>query len=80
MPTVVVPIQSKHQCECFDPMCPHPGMPHQCQRTSSIIVYRIDMDDSTGTSMCTVCADDAMESGVFTYSRPRAFHGRLIID
>jgi hypothetical protein len=28
-------------------------------------LYRVDMDDETGTKFCTECGVDAMESGLF---------------
>jgi len=28
-------------------------------------LYRVDMQDDTGTLFCRACADDAMESGLF---------------
>ena len=52
-------------CECADPGCPiHPGCPCDCGATT--IVYRIDMDDTAGTAMCERCAEDALDSGVFS--------------
>lgn len=53
-------------CQCCDPGCPsHPGesrCPDPCATTT---LYRIDMEDRTGTDMCRACADDAMQSGLF---------------
>lgn len=81
MPTVHVPSLSPyHTCECSDPMCPHPGMPKACTRISNTKVYRVDMEDREGTLMCEVCASDAMESGVFSYERPRDMQSRTVID
>jgi len=31
-----------------------------------MILFRVDMEDETGTAMCEECADDALDSGVFT--------------
>ena len=52
-------------CECSDPGCPaHLGL-SSCAREGADILYRIDMEDETGTAMCEACAADAFESGVF---------------
>lgn len=52
-------------CQCADSGCPvHTGVPH-CAHASLTTVYRVDMDDKTGTAMCEECANDAMASGVF---------------
>ncbi len=52
-------------CECSDPGCPvHKGK-ETCERPAVLTVYRVDMEDETGTDMCTDCAADALESGVF---------------
>lgn len=57
------------KCECADAMCPvHRG--ESCQwsggKPSTTILYRVDMEDRTGTLFCEGCADDAMESGLFS--------------
>ncbi len=56
----------KHLCECNDTGCLiHKGT--QCKITGRTqILYRIDMEDVTGTMMCNPCANDAMESGLFS--------------
>lgn len=52
-------------CECTDPGCPkHPGK-SSCPNYAKGIVYRVDMEDETGTWMCKRCKEDALESGVF---------------
>lgn len=51
-------------CECSDPSCPVHGAV-SCGEEAETTVYRVDMDDETGTEMCRGCADDALESGVF---------------
>lgn len=55
-----------HKCECADTGCRvHPG--EKCDKvTRTRILYRIDMEDYTGTRFCIPCTDDAMESGVFS--------------
>jgi hypothetical protein len=55
-------------CECSDPGCPccHGNCHNEAQTT----VYRIDMEDQTGTDMCDECADDCLESGAFTTDEP----------
>jgi hypothetical protein len=57
---------TKQTCECSDPGCPvHLGY-SQCTNTSQLTtVYRIDMEDKTGTLMCPTCLEDAMSSGLF---------------
>lgn len=44
-------------CECTDPGCPCSG---RCKRKAIATVYRVDMEDVTGTDMCDRCM------GVFT--------------
>lgn len=52
-------------CECSDPGCPvHQGR-EECDGVFTVTVYRVDMEDLTGTDMCEGCAADALESGVF---------------
>ena len=51
------------RCECRDPGCP---VCHgQCKAPAAMTLYRVDMEDSTGTDMCEACASDALEAGVF---------------
>jgi hypothetical protein len=51
-------------CECCDRLCPvHEGA--ECGRKGSQLLYRVDMEDRTGTLMCRFCANDAFESGLF---------------
>lgn len=53
-------------CECADPKCPvHYGQ-SQCVNRAAEILYRVDMEDRTGTAFCQECADDAFDSGMFT--------------
>lgn len=57
-----------YMCECVDPGCPeHRGAARslECLEPATTILYRIDMEDHTGTKMCRGCADDAHASGVF---------------
>lgn len=59
----------KRLCECTDSGCPvHEGK-EDCGRRGNGTVYRVDMEDNTGTVMCAACADDAMQSGVFRYGK-----------
>lgn len=55
-----------NHCDCSDPGCPCGG---DCQERATMVVYRIDMDDQTGTPMCDRCGADALDSGVFTSDR-----------
>ncbi len=52
------------RCGCADPGCP--WCKGRCTRKAATTLYRVDMEDATGTPMCSRCAADAMESGVFT--------------
>jgi hypothetical protein len=62
--------ESKMKCECADNMCPnHPG--EDCKVLASsegkfITLYRVDMLDKTGTVFCPRCAEDALESMLYT--------------
>lgn len=55
------------QCECSDPGCPK--CKGQCTRKATMTLYRVDMEDRSGTVFCTPCAEDAMESGLFDTER-----------
>jgi hypothetical protein len=56
----------RNKCECADPGCPiHPKV-SDCRNLAATILYRIDMEDNTGSLMCEGCAEDAMLSGLFT--------------
>lgn len=54
-------------CECADPGCPvHKGV-SKCSHVGRCkTLYRVDMEDQTGTKMCSACAEDAFDSGLFT--------------
>ena len=54
-------------CECSDKQCP--ACKGKCKRIARTVLYRVDMEDVTGTAFCNMCADDAMESGLFTDSK-----------
>jgi hypothetical protein len=52
------------KCECSDPLCPiHFGQ--KCTENATSTLFRIDMEDLTGTYMCDGCTEDAMDSGLF---------------
>lgn len=52
------------RCECRDGGCP---VCHgKCKAAAELTLYRVDMEDQTGTDMCGACAADALDSGVFT--------------
>ena len=58
------------QCLCADKECPvghmiPGGAVVVCPKEAMTRVYRIDMEDESGTPMCYGCAADAIESGVF---------------
>lgn len=50
-------------CECSDPQCP--ACFGQCTNPATVTLYRIDMQDETGTRFCEDCASDAMDADVF---------------
>ena len=53
-----------YACECEDRQCPaHLG--ENCKEIGKILLFRIDMDDASGTLFCERCAEDALESGLF---------------
>ena len=53
-------------CQCSDKYCHvHDGTP-SCEQPATTTLYRVDMDDQTGTEFCEDCAADAMHSGLFT--------------
>lgn len=58
----------KAKCECADKACPVCN--GQCHIDGKVTLYRVDMIDRTGTLFCEACADDAMESGLFTDDEP----------
>lgn len=41
-----------------------------CGAPSAGVLYRVDMSDSTGVAACEGCADDMLDSGVFSDCRP----------
>lgn len=52
------------RCECSDPGCP--VCSGDCHNNAEYTVYRVDMQDETGTDMCEGCTNDCLDSGVFT--------------
>lgn len=62
-------IRLRFLCACCDPSCPTPSNHAQgggCGLPATAILYRVNMEDHTGTDMCGACAIDAIESGVFS--------------
>lgn len=55
----------KLTCECSDKGC-EVGHGAACTEPGVSILYRVDMDDATGTLFCQCCGDDAMDSGLFS--------------
>ena len=53
-------------CECADPQCPAHKGTSKCANKANTVLYRVDMEDASGTLMCDDCADDATQSGLFT--------------
>lgn len=58
-----------HKCECSDPGCPEHKGTSQCSNNATETVFRIDMEDRTGTRVCKACADDCFNSGLFSDTR-----------
>ena len=57
--------KDRTSCECADSGCPaHETVP-ACGAFAETTLFRVDMEDRTGTRMCTSCAEDAMQSGLF---------------
>ncbi len=57
------------KCECADPGCPAHSGKSDCRNVANSLLYRVDMEDETGTALCDDCADDAFDSGLFTTER-----------
>jgi hypothetical protein len=53
-------------CECSDPGCSVNHGSKECGQNAEDILYRVDMEDRSGTAMCEDCASDAFEAGVFS--------------
>jgi hypothetical protein len=55
------------RCECHESEWCHEniGEGTQCRLTATCVLFRIDMDDETGTAFCDDCAEDALDSGLF---------------
>lgn len=62
-------------CECSDPGCP--VCQGHCRKPARTLVYRSDMEDETGTPMCSGCTEDCMDSGLF-YTKESA--GHIVVD
>lgn len=54
-------------CQCADAACAA-GHIGDCRLTATERLYRVDMEDTTGTAFCCACADDAWASGLFSDS------------
>jgi hypothetical protein len=50
-------------CECTDQLCPCKGI---CGNIAGNRLYRKDMEDTIGIVFCYICANDALNSGLFT--------------
>jgi hypothetical protein len=61
-------VRPRFPCECADPGCPaHLGLGKCAEPTyARSRLYRIDMEDHTGTVFCEECYEDALDSGVFS--------------
>lgn len=67
-------LRQRRSCECADPGCPachgSHGRDHEPVKVAARIrLYRIDMEDTSGTDFCTACREDAERSGLFTQGR-----------
>ncbi len=59
----------KLPCQCADHGCPvHRGTdcPAMLTMAEGQRLFRVDMDDFGGTRFCGPCAEDAMESGLYS--------------
>ena len=53
-------------CECSDSGCPvHEGA-GECPKRAKVVLRRIDFVGEPHCHFCRECADDALESGVFS--------------
>ena len=52
-------------CECGDMECPMHWGVSKCNKEAITTLFRVDMEDETGTLMCEGCANDAMASQLF---------------
>lgn len=52
-----------NRCQCADPLCP--VCAGKCHNRATETLYRVDMEDETGTAFCDACASDAYDSGLF---------------
>jgi hypothetical protein len=59
-------IAKQVKCECSDDRCPTHKGTDRCRKQATDILYRVDMQDESGTAFCDDCADDAFSSGLFT--------------
>ncbi len=67
---------TRNPCECHDSGCAGHKLVHFCTREQTVTLYRVDMDDETGTPMCEPCAADACDSGLFSVGE--AFEGEVL--
>jgi hypothetical protein len=52
-------------CECSDPLCPvHKGK--ECANKAQMELIRIDFEGQPKCYFCKRCAEDALQSGVFS--------------
>lgn len=66
----VPPPRPPSPCECADPGCP---VCHgHCRHRGELVVRNIDDEVGSGFKMCQGCAEDALESGIFTTDESRA--------
>lgn len=52
-------------CECNDSKCPVHNGQAECGNIGHVTLYRVDMEDLTGTLFCEPCASDALDCGLF---------------
>lgn len=53
------------RCECADSACPVHRGKHCSKVEATVVLYRVDMADESGTAFCSACADDAGASGLY---------------
>lgn len=53
-------------CQCTDHQCPAHESVAFCINEAEVVMVRCDSEDETGIPMCEHCAEDAIESEIFT--------------
>jgi hypothetical protein len=64
-------IRPRVPCECTDPGCPAHLGAHTCREVTypRNVLFRVDMQDQSGTVFCHECMADALDSGLYSSER-----------